>query len=299
MAFSRVFVVYLVMKVFVLFITIVCITVFAAVSMSAGAGSLNTPTHVHANTPAGRIIHVNGIAGAISGNRMEHRLRVILGDGVNLGASTMALFNSLLSEMPNSIYIDHEDADNGRFYFSMSYTFYEMPEGYRGINVVLIFENFESFLWFNSDRNENTAIQPDVNISRSLFFVERYVIMANPMSRGPMRHFIDHLYSTYLPGSNDRLVTTHTHPSSFRRTSTNATRTESHITSFDYIFRAYSPDQITEYIELFDRFANTPIWYVIGIAATAVFMAFVYIIFKNRQKANVTNNYTIQNSSQS
>jgi len=43
-----------------------------------------------------------------------------------------------------------------------------------------------------------------------------------------------------------------------------------------------------EYIELFDRFANQPIWYAIGLGATMIFMGGLYFMLKSKRQNNIT-----------
>ena len=65
---------------------------------------------------------------------------------------------------------------------------------------------------------------------------------------------------------------------SFRRTSTNADKVESEFGTYNYYFKV--SDDLTSEVSIFDRRANTPIWYGLAVAATAVAMIAFYIVVK-------------------
>ena len=63
-----------------------------------------------------------------------------------------------------------------------------------------------------------------------------------------------------------------------RRTDTNATKSVNNLGSYNYYFLV--PDAGDEPVQIFDRLANSPLWYVIAVALTGAFMAGVYFTCK-------------------
>ncbi|MCL2755482.1 MAG: hypothetical protein FWE45_00300 [Firmicutes bacterium] len=150
--------------------------------------------------------------------------------------------------------------------------------------LTLTFNNIHSFHYFNEIHEQ---VQ-EVTIERGIFFVERTITMQNPFrtffenedsnrSMGIINHFKYEFNAT-----TDDLSFIYVIGSSFRRTDTNAT-TSRRASNGDYYyyFAATSLEDVQD-IVVFDRFANTPAWYGVGIGATLLFMGIFFILAKKK-----------------
>jgi hypothetical protein len=71
--------------------------------------------------------------------------------------------------------------------------------------------------------------------------------------------------------------------SSFRRTEVKNTVNQEQIgRTFNYIF-TYGDQNGTDEIVIFDRFANTPIWYGLAVLTSGIFIAGTYIIISRKR----------------
>ena len=96
-------------------------------------------------------------------------------------------------------------------------------------------------------------------VKRSLFFVERTITI--PAGTVPAHESVEFIVFE----------------AEYRHTKTNAVRTDHSFGEYKYLF---APDKD---IEIFDRSANMPIWYVIAVGATVVAMVGFYMIVKKGQ----------------
>jgi len=151
----------------------------------------------------------------------------------------------------------------------------------RQLLLAITFDNFYSYAWFNDIDLPNVPAA-QVDIERSLFFIERTVTMRNPFrtffenaeSEGGTRQIIEH-FTERTGGDVADINITYVHHSSFRRTETNADRTTRTFYGWDHYFYITNVNDINDMI-FFDRFANTAAWYGAGVLATAIFMLLVY-----------------------
>lgn len=67
--------------------------------------------------------------------------------------------------------------------------------------------------------------------------------------------------------------------------------------SYDYYFKGLGEGAL-EYITVYDRRANPAIWYVLGVGATAVFMAGAYLVFRATARRKENNVQTLQSGVQ-
>ena len=155
----------------------------------------------------------------------------------------------------------------------------------RRVRVELDFKYQEEFWDFNNMNHE--AAQHTVDISRGVLFIERTRTIPNPWSailadgnNGGTRAIKDE-FERIFGVSNIESEITYLFVSAHRRTTTNADEIERHGLAWFYIF-----GDLEEDIVLFDRFANTPIWYVIGVGATVIFMAGLWFVLRGRARNN-------------
>jgi len=159
--------------------------------------------------------------------------------------------------------------------------------------IIIEFDNWESYVYFN-EMDLQVIPRTQVDINRGLFTIERTITMQNPF-----RTFFDNTYQvgtqnrTYmlvqelnkLNGDVGDIELVYILHSSFRRGSTNATSSRRNIAegTWEYHFAITDTSDIPPII-IVDRFANTPIWYAIGVGATIIFMLGIYIISKSKSK---------------
>lgn len=155
----------------------------------------------------------------------------------------------------------------------------------------LEFDNRESFLYFNELDARNA--QPEVDIVWRTFFVERTITMQNPFQRflegeGNRTMALIQFFNEELSTSDEEITLAYHFGSSFRRTSSNATYVERFADGWMHIFVAESIAELDDII-IFDRFANTPAWYGVGVGATALFMIVLWMLLRPRTNLNQNN----------
>jgi hypothetical protein len=148
------------------------------------------------------------------------------------------------------------------------------------VQIEMYFENFAAFAeLFHVEQFPVSVVQ-----KQKLFFIERTIKFQNPLSVAPLAP-IDALnqkvaaaYTTYL---NDGYNLYYVLESQTRRSRLDAAyKSENKTTHYLYYFK---PDAAE--IEIFDRFANQPIWYALALVGTGAFMAICYGILKSRRKS--------------
>lgn len=147
------------------------------------------------------------------------------------------------------------------------------------IQLTISFNNFCSWLKFHNH---------ELNIAKgdeSLFFVH-YTTKFNPYDRffdsagtsgktaGIINKFVEEFDDTTRPGYLYVLT------NSPRRTKTNAAKVETQMGNYTYYFTI--PTSLDGEVDIFDRYPNTPIWYGLAVAATAVTMVTFYLIVRRR-----------------
>lgn len=160
------------------------------------------------------------------------------------------------------------------------------------VQFALEFANLYSFMKFNgiNDLREvpKTTVAP---LDYSLFVIWRTITIPNPYQRffiaenAPNSHLIMKKFNDEFNGG--RVVTENFYIflSSSRRTEVNSDETVKTLSGYEYYFRVSEVNQKDVIIR--DRFANTPIWYVLAVVATAGAMAAFYFILKSREKRKI------------
>ncbi|MCL2586809.1 MAG: hypothetical protein FWE31_01055 [Firmicutes bacterium] len=162
------------------------------------------------------------------------------------------------------------------------------------LQIILEFGSRENFLAFNGVTISPPVRDAEVEFVVTSFFVERTLTIPNPFypvdttaKNGTARDLSDLLVSEF--GGTGVQLFEYVFGSSIRRTSSNA----EHIERYgDGWFHFFTPEHLAEYdgyIIIFDRLANTPAWYGVGVAATLVFMLAVWLMFKGRNQPQVQN----------
>jgi hypothetical protein len=179
------------------------------------------------------------------------------------------------------------------------------------ITLTLSFGNYLSFAHYNNlalvgadpwkrprNTNENTVFFDgrSIAINESTFFSDRTITLANPFNRlftgvrsaNAVNAFADAFNA--LGGEIDEY--NYIFHSSFRRTNVVDADTRRDGLNHMYLFADIS-DEIGN-IVIKDRFANTPIWYAIGVGIALVSMVLIYVTAKGRSKANKTGSVEIE-----
>ena len=150
----------------------------------------------------------------------------------------------------------------------------------RRVRLELEFDTQEDF--WNANGINHSDAEHTIDISRGVFFIERTRTIPNPWAlktQNTIRHAFEYMF-----GANVETEISYIFASSHRRTRVEGATLERRGLAWFYIFENYEDD-----IVIFDRFANTPIWYVIGVGATVIFMAGLWFILR-RQKDQAQNN---------
>ena len=167
------------------------------------------------------------------------------------------------------------------------------------LRLQITFNNLASYIYFNEyDLNyvrfiriDQTAIVPstDVSVNWGLFFVERRVTMPNPFrlffeGEGTRAGKVLNFLKAEFPEEEPYLV--YMMLFSTRRTDTNAydSRRTPDLFGWEHVFITQA-GEAPEDIVIFDRFANPPIWYAIGIVATMIFMLVLYLLVRKKVRS--------------
>ncbi|MCL2570383.1 MAG: hypothetical protein FWE16_04220 [Firmicutes bacterium] len=176
---------------------------------------------------------------------------------------------------------------------SLTFTFgmyYTLERADYAIRLTLEFDNFDSYAYFNGIPHDYDT--QTIDIQRNVFFVERTITMPNPFATffesnsNRTLDIINH-FTAQFGANKDDLTLVYVLASPIRRTSTNATSNQRTIDTHFYFFESTYANMIDE-IVVFDRFANTPIWYGIGVGATVIFMLVLYSILKRKSDNQIT-----------
>lgn len=147
------------------------------------------------------------------------------------------------------------------------------------IEVILLFDNAEDFFRFND------IIFPSreavFKVVRTTFLVEQTITIQNPIYR------FDNLIgaSKVADKAGETSFTVDVYYAFLTRvrlTSSNSSRTERYQGYWAHFFTLDDAED-TEYVVLFLRTANTPIWYGIGVIATFIFMLGLWLVLGRGQ----------------
>lgn len=164
------------------------------------------------------------------------------------------------------------------------------------MRLTLTFDNFYSFAYFNEINLENFR-ERDIITRRSLFFIEQTIISDNPFRHffanrpvpesGPVTPNRTMQIITALTedfgGSEEELALVYLMPMAMRHTSTTADRVQRTPDGWNHYFVSNGTSDIPD-AEIMYRFANVPIWYAIGTAATIIFMLGLFLTFRGSKK---------------
>ena len=162
------------------------------------------------------------------------------------------------------------------------------------LQIDFYFEEYDDFV----DYFELDAQPVDYLMKESLFFYERTLTFENPFKTvlvdptSPAKARIEDVnnkvtikFGVPTEGTDYYYL----FETSFRRRIANTY----HVVKSPYYYGYYfsvdkdNPHAIQQ-IEIFDRYSNSPIWYAIGVAATAIFMVIMYFIFAKSKKKSYT-----------
>jgi len=175
------------------------------------------------------------------------------------------------------------------------------------LQVVVIYRNYKTFAQFNGLSTEDEDLEiVSYKSTENLFFFEHTQTFPNPWvtlrsdaaSIDRTTEINNEILKLFTLSPNNETLYAFVFRSWVKRSDvTGAYKMEDHFTFFDYYVRG-SGENVPEYITVFDRRANTPIWYVIGVGATLVFMAVAYVVFRatsrQRKKDVQTQTFNVQ-----
>lgn len=199
-------------------------------------------------------------------------------------ASKIAVQNHLHANLSLSNERRVVSLSNGSFTFGMDY--YIHTDGAQ-ISVSLAFDNYESFLYFNNFDNTTTT-----SIERTIFFQTRTQRIENPFTRitnntSSASYKILQTIAGVYDGDqhrNDFARMILVYQITTRATSTSANRSYRSTNGWNHYFHAMGTLYNMNYTDviIIHRFANPPMWYILGVALTALFMVSWYIVYKKR-----------------
>ena len=148
------------------------------------------------------------------------------------------------------------------------------------------FDNYASYLHFNG-----LPVLAERYMETTLFFREFHIVRQNPFLRfnasaiNPSRVTIEYLLEKVKEGGeeNPRLALGHIHQTTSRATSTSSTVAPMRSTNGWHYFFHISGMNDDTLITIMERGPNPPIWYVIGVLITIIFMVLFYFIVKKRK----------------
>ena len=152
------------------------------------------------------------------------------------------------------------------------------------LQVELHFERYEDFTkFFGLNKELDKTI--DFKLQEEMFFVHRTIKFDNPWNHVINNDKVVHLrervswhYAGQLSATVDRRDV-FVFASATRRSSVEGSyRTDRNVGEYIYYFNSS-----VEQIVIYDKFANSPMWYVTGIGATIVFMGIVYLAYINKR----------------
>jgi len=150
------------------------------------------------------------------------------------------------------------------------------------VQIEMYFENYSAFAeMFHVEQ----IAQVKVSTSEKLFFIERTIKFQNPIKDIKDKKTLNDVdtkvktaYGDYLTLNPYGLYFVLESPT--RRTKIETSYKHENVgLHYMYYFR-----NDVDQIEIFDRYANQPIWYVIGLGGTFVFMGLIWLYFKSKKR---------------
>jgi len=211
------------------------------------------------------------------------------------------LEDNLSKDLKDQTIKDYDDKDI-KFDYSVTFDIKHVTENNNNAaHLRITFGNYYSYVKFN----DLTLAAPAKN-DRSLFFIERTnkfnaytrYFDTNGQSKKTAQIISEFIESFDKPPAPATKKTEYVYvlANSQRRSRTNAEIAENEFGSYNYYFKI-SDDRSSE-VEIYDRRANTPIWYGLAVAATAAAMVTFYFVTKKRASRDVVEVGSLRGSPQ-
>ena len=163
----------------------------------------------------------------------------------------------------------------------------ELHKSGKVLQIQLHFNTYRAFLNYNGFNNSESVRVVTFKMEETLFFFNRTQTFENPwlvLERNDKMQRVNAINGEVEKWVGISAITKVEHvfvfASSFRRTDvTGNYKMERDFSNYFYFFRGNSnaeSEKVPENIVLFDRFANQPIWYVIGLGVTLIFGVGLY-----------------------
>lgn len=159
------------------------------------------------------------------------------------------------------------------------------------ITLTIIFDSYQRFYDYNGIDLTNKQNRK-IETKKSLFFNERTITLSDPYTRffdtatNKAAAILQSFNNEFNETDGKEIEYKYVFASSFRRTETNSDKNSSSlidgIWEYKYDIDASNPREII----IFDRFQNSPMWYVVAATATLVFMGVLYLVLKQLHKKN-------------
>jgi len=206
----------------------------------------------------------------------------------DINAFQLAHLGDFSIDSKNETIKDH-DNKNIKFDYSVTFEIKHVIEkiNNKDINIarlIITFGNYYSYARFN-----DIALAPPVKSTSSLFFIERtnkfnaYTRYFDTEGQSKKTALVvSKFIETFDKNPTTKTEYMYALLASSRRSKTNANLAENEFGTYSYYFKI-SADLQNEVV-IFDRRANTPIWYGIAVGVTAVAMVGFYFIAKQLRK---------------
>ena len=281
------------MRVLMLFLSIMAVSIIGILASTtvriANVSASTTMAEQFTNeaTSANAVVQMNGTGGAL-----EYITEVRISAAQMLTVTQdLAAFETEHLKGTGGLPIDQKkqtikdyDGTDITFDYFVNYAIRHNNAGtHSTVSMRIIFGNFYSYVKYND------LALTRVQVERSLFFIERttkfnaYTKFFDSEGQSKKSAAIVSEFNKEFD-----LVTLEKTPKpeylyvlaeSMRRSETNATKTESEFGDYTYYFKVANDRQ--NYVEIFDRRPNTPIWYGIAVGATVIAMGLFYIYIKS------------------
>jgi len=176
------------------------------------------------------------------------------------------------------------------------------------LQVAIVFKTYKEYAryfdFYNTDRRDVDHYIINTTIEEKAFYRERTQTFENPwktaLDNAPWKvaELVSHIeagYRGYIKSAEPEYL--YLFMSSFRRSEVTGTVSTSRaIDAYDYLFIYGADERSVDQIKIFDRFANSPLWYVIAVAATIIFMIAAYFVFAKMKKMRYNGTCHLQSS---
>ena len=159
---------------------------------------------------------------------------------------------------------------------------FELQRGTTTVQLMMLFSRSDWF-WFEDLGTVARDITTD--LQRNAFFFQQTITIPSPFTGQAQSQRTNNLVNWFYQefSANTRVQNSVVLVSSFRRTRVDNSHRERHFDGWWYFFDVDEYGYLED-IVIFDRFANTPAWYGVGVGATAVFMLILWLVLRNRRQ---------------